>query len=136
MRRFNGRSERIATVIYRCWLDTKKGVNTGRMNDSKDKMCMIQVIRKCEQYMIEIGVSHEYAIMKDIREVLKMDKVITCICGCQSWIIGYSGTRCCQCGKFLESGSVTADIDEINNILDTARHEAERKSEELANNGI
>jgi hypothetical protein len=84
----------------------------------QDKICMIDMIRRCEQYMVAIGVSHEYAIMKDIRKVLKkMDTVITCTCGNQSWTIGYSGTRCCKCGKFLEPGSVTADIDAVNNSL-------------------
>lgn len=88
------------------------------MNDRRDRICMIDMMRRCEQYMIEIGVSHEYTIIKDIRKVLKqMDQVITCTCGSQSWVIGYSGTRCCQCGKFLEAGSVTADVDAVNSSL-------------------
>ena len=41
------------------------------MNDMQDRICMTDTIRRCEQYMIEIGVSHEYAIIKDIRRVLK-----------------------------------------------------------------
>ena len=108
--------------LMRCYVlllaYTKKGENTRRMNDMKDRICMIHMIRRCEKYMVGIGVSHEYTIIKDIREVLKkMDKVITCNCGCKSWIIGYSGTQCSKCGMFLESGSVIADVDAVNDSL-------------------
>ena len=92
-------------------------------------------ITKAEQYMVEIGISHEYAIIQDIRRVLKkMDKVITCTCGNQSWTIGYSGTRCCKCGNFLESGSVTVDIDAVNNSLHN--NEAGSRAQELVSHCI
>ena len=46
-----------------------------------------------------------------------MDKVITCYCGNQSWVIGMSGTRCNRCGSFLRPNSVIADIEEINDFI-------------------
>jgi hypothetical protein len=46
-----------------------------------------------------------------------MDEVITCICGNQSWVIGFTGTRCDKCGEKLGAGEVVVNITQVNERL-------------------
>lgn len=50
-----------------------------------------------------------------------MDEVITCYCGCQSWIIGTSGTRCSARHHWLIGNVVSADVSSINKSLEQIR---------------
>ena len=50
-----------------------------------------------------------------------MDKVITCKCGSQEWVIGESGTRCAKCTYWLDAGCVVANVDEINEHIDSIK---------------
>lgn len=52
-----------------------------------------------------------------------MDEVITCVCGCQSWVIGNAGTRCSKCGYRLDVDDIVAKVGMINDKLDIKRQE-------------
>jgi hypothetical protein len=45
-----------------------------------------------------------------------MDEVITCRCGCQSWVIGNAGIRCPKCNYYLPPGKYVEVLESIYTI--------------------
>jgi hypothetical protein len=78
------------------------------------------VVKRCRTaYSAEtLVVMRTEKIKSIIKRSEKMDEVVTCMCGCQSWVIGKSGIRCSKCSHWIYGLEINMDITKLNKEIE------------------